>query len=424
MQPQPDPTSTKPDYLTIAQIIVSGLGLVLSLLGAFSMALFGIIGLTRASDPVSITPLFSTAWISLLAAGLAVPSLVYSVQRLSGRPARLPNIDGFRLANILILIWPLVLLLGNILSGQQQLAWLLLPPLQLLAVGIPVFWLVEIARHKLPLSSRQRGWGLVNFSVFITTPMLMLAEVLAMLVIFIFLVLWISSQPDLVNLLERLAQRVVNAPPNPEAVLEIVRPYLQNPLLIFGVLAIVAGLVPLIEELLKPLGVWALAGRQLSPAEGFVAGGLCGAAFGLVESLFYLSNPLGEGWALLAAGRAGTALLHTVTSALIGWALASAWQNGAYLRLGLTYMLAVFLHGLWNGLTILTGLGSALDTPPANLRLLTNLARIAPIGVAILGLGMFGVLWRSNYYLRRQPRLVGQTVEPSNEAQIAETPEI
>jgi hypothetical protein len=418
MQPQPDQPTSKRDYTTIAQVAVSGLGLALSLLAAFGAALFGVIGLTDNSGVASVFSLFSTAWIGLLVSALAAPSLVYSIQRLGARAPKLPDVRSFRLANILILIWPLILLLGNILSGQPRVSWLLLPPLQLLAIGIPVLWLVEIARRRLPWSSRQRGWGLVNFSIFITTPTLMFVEILALGVIFVLFAVWVNTQPELVRLLNRLVQRLVNAPSNPEAILEIVRPYLQNPLLIFGILAVVAGLVPLIEELFKPLAVWALAGRRLTPAEGFVAGVLCGAAFGLVESLFYLSNPLPGGWAGLAIGRTGTALLHITTSALIGWALANAWKNGAYLRLGLAYLLAVFLHGLWNALSIMSGLAGTLNNPPAALQPLTSLARVAPVGVAVLALLLFVVLWGSNSYLQRQPGLSPEAtlaVQPSAE---------
>lgn len=412
-QSLPDQPTAKPDYLSIAQLSVSGLGLVLSLVTALGMAIFGAINLIDGSNLTSITTLFSTLWISLLMAGLAVPSIVYSIRRLGGRSPALPEVRSFRLVSMLILVWPLILLLGNLVAGQPRLAWIFLPPLQLLAVGIPALWLVEITRHKLPVKSPQRGWGLVNFSIFITTQVLMVVEILALLVIFVLLGIWISSQPELMRLVERLAQRLVNAPASMDDVLEIIRPYLQNPLLIFGALAVVSGLIPLIEELLKPLALWMLAGRRLSPAEGFVAGGLCGAAFGLVESLFYLSNPFEEGWALLAVGRAGTVLLHTATSALVGWGMAYAWQKGAYLRLALSYLLAVFLHGLWNALSLVSGFSGA----PAGLQHSSGLVSFAPFGVAFLALLLLLLLWTGNGYLQKNP---GPTLEAAPTGLLAE----
>ncbi len=414
MQTSPNQPAARTDYMSIAQLTVSGLGLIFSLLAALGLAIFGVLALMDGTDLASTTSLFSTAWISLFLAVLAVPSVLFSIQRLGGRAPALPQVRSLRLVSLLILVWPLVLLLGEIVSRQPRLAWLLLPPLQLLAVGIPVWWLVEIIRHKLPLKSRQRGWGLVNFSVFITTPLLMFVEVLFMAGLLILFALWVNSQPELLSLLERLAQRLVNAPAEPEAVLKIIQPYLQNPLLVFGILGIVAGLVPLIEELLKPLAVWAVAGNRLSPAEGFVAGGLCGAAFGMVESLFYLSTPLGEGWAALAVGRAGTALLHIATTAIIGWAMAYAWQKAAYLKLALAYLLAVILHGLWNALSILYGLGGTMNDAAAGPQALWGLLRMAPFGVAFLALLLFAMLWGINNYLQRQPAMLGEapTTEP------------
>ena len=36
--------------------------------------------------------------------------------------------------------------------------------------------------------------------------------------------------------------------------------------------------------------------------------------------------------------------------------MASAWQKKSYFRLGLAYLAAVLVHGLWNGLLILAGI--------------------------------------------------------------------
>jgi biotin transporter BioY len=138
---------------------------------------------------------------------------------------------------------------------------------------------------------------------------------------------------------------------------------------------------------------------------------LCGAAFALIESLFYLSNPAGDGWAVLAGARAGTILLHITSTALVGWAMAAAWRDGNYWRLGLFYLLAVALHGLWNGMAVLSGLAAVLENPPANLRFLQLLARGAPDGIVLLGLLLFAILWGSNRYLHQREKEVVPTIE-------------
>lgn len=413
-------TQTRPQeyqLLTIAQLVVSGLGLVLALLAAGGLALFGLFGLFgRSTNLAEAVPLFSMAWISLLVGLLAVPSVIFSIQRLrsNGKPFRLSGVNGLRLSSMTLLLWPLVLFLGSVIARQNRLAWLLLPPLQLLAIGLPIFLFIEIARHRLPAGSFQRGWGLINFSVFITTPALMIVEVVVLVVLVIVFAVWANTQPVLLNQLQAMAQRLITSQGNPENILPLLAPWLRNPLVIFGSLALIAGLIPMIEELLKPLAVWALANHQLTPAEGFASGALCGASFALIESLLYLSNPTGESWAILAIGRAGTGLLHTTTTALMGWALASAWKKETYLQLGAAYLLASLLHGLWNGISILTGFSAAINNPPADLRFLLNAAKAGPFAIGGLVIVLFLLLWGSNRALSRsvEPVEVPENVGP------------
>ncbi len=389
--------------LTIAQLIVSSFGLISAVLGAGLLLILGLSALfSEVIDLASATSIFNMAWVSGLLAALALPSLVYSLRRMQGEAPRFPPPGRLRWASLLLMVWPLALAVGNQVAVQSSLAWLLLPPLYLLAVGLPIWWLVELARQQLPGGSRQRKWGVLNFSLLVTTPVVIVVEIAILGGLLILFAAWLSSRPDLVTQLEILAQRMLTSQPNPESILQLARPYLQNPLVIFGILAVLAGLVPLIEELLKPLALWALAGRRLTPAEGFAAGALCGGAFALLESLLSLAGPLQDSWAALAVARAGTGLLHITTTALVGWALAAAWQSGSYLRLGLAYLLAVGLHGLWNALSVLSAVGTLfLETPPDNLRFLTGFSQSASFSILFLGLLLFLLLAGGNRLLRK-----------------------
>jgi hypothetical protein len=403
--------------------VFSGLSVVFGLLAAGLLALAGIISIFSEADTAGgAVSLLGMAWIGVFAAGLAVPSLLNSLRQLLGRPLlpwfSLSPANGFRLSGLLLLVWPLVLLLGNLVSGSAQIAWLLLPPLQLLAVGIPTWWFIEMARSKLRVSNPGRSWGLVNFSVFFTTPLLILVETVGLVILLVGFGVWAGFQPQLLTELQNLADRLNTVQADPEALLQILGPYLRQPGVIFGVLVLVAGLVPLIEELIKPLGVWLLVGRRLSPAEGFVAGVLCGASFGLIESLFYLNSPAENTWAMLAVGRTGAILLHTVTTALVGWAMASAWsktderlpgsglqqapaQWSAYTRVGLAYLAAVILHGLWNGMAVLSSLPAITGRPTPG-ELLPGVSSLAPAGVVGLGALLLLLLWSINRRLRSQ----------------------
>ena len=142
MQTSPNQPAARIDYMSIAQLTVSGLGLIFSLLAALGLAIFGVLALMDGTDLASTTSLFSTAWISLFLAVLAVPSVLFSIQRLGGRAPALPQVRSLRLVSLLISS-AAGLLLGEIVSRQPSCPGCCYP-LQLLAVGIPVWWLVEI----------------------------------------------------------------------------------------------------------------------------------------------------------------------------------------------------------------------------------------------------------------------------------------
>jgi hypothetical protein len=390
---------------TIAQLIISGLGMVLSLFAAGILAIIGLISLASDNTVSTQAPsIFGLAWVALFVAALALPSLFYGYQRLSGRELRLALPDGYRVSTLLLLVWPVVLALGALIANTS-IAWLLLPPLLLLAVAIPLWWLVERARRKLPLNSPQRSWGLLSFSIFITTPIATVVEILVFIFIFIAFVIWISSRPDLAAQMEQLGRQIIQAQGSPEQILTILQPYVQNPLAVYGVLGLIAGLIPLIEELVKPLGVWLLAGRELTPARGFAAGAVCGGAFALLESLLSLTGPAGSGagWLGLVIARAGTGLLHITTTALVGWGIATALSaKRGWLRLILAYLAAAALHGIWNFYSLLFGLASLIQSPSGPLRLLMGLAPLAPVGMFVMIILLISLLLFGNRTLRRE----------------------
>jgi hypothetical protein len=86
----------------------------------------------------------------------------------------------------------------------------------------------------------------------------------------------------------------------------------------------------------------------------------------------------------------------------MGWALAQAWQNGAYFRLGLTYLIASGLHGLWNTLGVLYGLGALLEDAPDSLRGLTW--PVALVALVVLIFLLLLLLWGSNRQLQKELR--------------------
>lgn len=384
---------------SIGQLVLSGLGMMSSLTAAGALPLMGLIALAEGRfASKDVFPFFSLAWMAVVISLLLFPSLACALITLLGKsppPWKLPG--SLRLTSLLMVLWPLLLVIGDRLSVvSSSLYWIFFPPIQVLVLCIPLWWLVETGRRDLTCGNPQRNWGVVSFGLLITPTLIITVEIIALAIMGVVLLLWASSQPNLLEELHRVSQRLMNAQMNPSVIERIIRPYLQRPAVISMTLVIGAGLVPLIEELLKPLALWVLVRSRPSPSEGFVTGLLCGSVFALIESMGMLSTPTGSAWSGMVIGRLGTGLLHTVTTALVGWGLAVAWSMGKYLKLGTIFMISVALHGIWNTFGIFLGLAPFF----ASSNNFYNLGQIAPLALAVLAIFMFLILVGSNQRLR------------------------
>lgn len=382
--------------LALSLLAVSGLWL----LAAFA----GLAGLLQAfgGRPLEGVPMLQFAAATGASGLLVIPSAVYALNRLAGWDwlKRLPPLPELQ-PRVLVWALPLVLFLGWLVSQQPWVTLVALPPLHVLAVGLPIWWLYSLASRGLRLGSAQRKWGVLAGGLVLGPSLILLLELGALLVFVLIGLAALANRPELLAELERLAQTWQAAPPDPEEALQVLEPYLINPFVIGAAFIFGAGIVPLIEEALKPIGVWLLAGKNPLPATGFVAGALSGAGYAFFESLALTST--GQDWVYLMVVRIGTAIIHILTSALTGWALALAWREKRYLRLAAAYLLAVVIHGLWNGQTLANSLAALLAEQDA-LQAYPLIARVgpyAPAGLAVLTVGGFAVLLLSNRNLRR-----------------------
>ena len=376
---------------------------------SFAVALAGL-GLLQVYD--SSILVYETLPIFLISAGTALSSLLllpsawYALLRLIGRPVVEPGRLG-RVAQsltkpvLLLLAIILAVLLGDFVSRSARLDWVLLPPLHVLAVGLPVLLLAYLGYRGLPTGSLQRSWG-VFASGLVLGPLLTLgAELFAILVLLVLAGIYISMRPDLIQELVGLGEQLEQFRDAPERALPLVSPYLSQPAVIFTAFGFTAGIVPLIEELFKPVGVWLLAGRRLSAAEGFVSGVLSGAGFALFENLAFTST--GGEWTASVILRMGTGLLHILTAGLTGWALALAWSHRRYLRLVVIFFCAVLLHAVWNSLALVTtvsilSLPAQIDTQ--------SLASLAGVALLVITFVSFAILLGLNRALRKDQNLL------------------
>lgn len=350
----------------IAQLVVSIVSILSSIAGLFGVLVLLLLAPTIDSYTFSeIDQMRGILWILLLLVLLPIPSLGLSIRYLKGDKPSYVSPRLLLFASLFLLFVPLLILLGRWLSQTPVSGWLL-PLVNILLVGIPLVWYVQLGSRRLSPMTTKRQWGLSVFSVYITLPMIIFVEVIIVGIGIVFTGLWLLQQPEFAPLLQQLTGGSLLDPLSIELPSIDWLPLVQRPEVIGFAVAGISLVVPLIEEALKPAAMWVLFKRLLSPVEGFIAGLVCGASFGLIESLFSLGSMMGDDWAFTAVGRIGTGLLHTLTAGLNGWAIASAWQDGKHLRVAVTYFLTVLIHGVWNLFALFMGLsqlGSEFPLP-------------------------------------------------------------
>ena len=374
-----------------------------------SASLF-VAALIQLVDPVNGGPQIAASTL-MVAAGLAtsgvlaIPVAGYGLARLLKRAVPLPNkLPGWWRWFVLgsVGLFALALLIASLVGSIESIVWLILPPLHILGMGLPVMWLVWAGTRGLIQGPVQRTWGVFGAGLLMGPFLILIAETvlilfLAVLAFFVLLVV-VSTNPEIMTTLDRLAIQMQNVPNDPQQVLEVLGPTILRPELLLGSLFFVAVCVPLIEELIKPVGVWLLAGKNLTPRDGLVLGMLSGSGYALFENFLLGAAP--DAWATLAVVRTGTSVMHIFTAGLTGWALALAWRERRYFRLVLAYFLASLIHGLWNANAVLfsfTLLTLELNT---EFRLPIFWVGAAPLALTVLALGALGGLLFANRRFR------------------------
>ena len=122
-------------------------------------------------------------------------------------------------------------------------------------------------------------------------------------------------------------------------------------------LILVSVVAPLVEELLKPIGLLFVMKRLKTPYEGVLYGVACGMGFAMIENLLYELFILiwygSDAWTINAFVRGiGSTILHAVGPAAVGYGLAFANQMEKPVTkyVAIAYVFGVLMHGLWNGI--------------------------------------------------------------------------
>ena len=295
------------------------------------------------------------------------------------------------------------ILIGYQISGVKTVSWFFLPLLTIPAIVLPLLAILALGAQKLPFGTRWQSWNVLGLGMTLVPFVLFMLEVVVLIIIFVIVIAYIIAQPDLAFELQALSQQIMLLGPQSEAARDLLSPFLTRPGVITVALLYIAILVPALEEIFKPLGVWLLAGKLESPAQGFTLGALSGAGYALIETIGVSSQTVE--WASLLFSRIGTGLLHITTSALMGAAIVLAWRERRYLRLVGTYLLALTLHGLWNTFAILFTFSSLAEVFGQSGGLIT-LQPIMITGMSILAIGLLAILVLSNRKMRNTVQLM------------------
>lgn len=389
---------------SVWQLVLGVISLSLGLITAIALGVVILAGqLVDQAAPIDMTPVYYVAWITLAIGCTGIPSIVYSVKRLkkgyavTGSSPRLLLPASIALLLLAPLAWLTTLPFMSASPGFIKAV------VNLLFVCIPAWWIVELGRQGLPQVTRQKQWGLINFGVFVTMPVVILTEIVLLGAGVAVLIGWLARQPDLAPLLDQVKNLLILNPQRMDLLTGQLEPLLRSPVVIGSVFLTFSLLVPMVEELLKPLALWIFIKRRWSPAEGFIAGMLSGAAFAVVESLISLAAASSADWLTIAGGRAAAALLHIITAGFSGWALTSSWIDGKYARIGLTYLGVVLIHGTWNFLAVMVGLSAIPDS--VGLSPILSQSNIAPWVMAAMVVGLLAVLVIMNTKLKNVHRL-------------------
>jgi hypothetical protein len=398
--PDQTPAVNKFDWLNAAQFVFSLLaGLLYLGAAAFSSLVLPLTiptsELFNLNSQVLSLYLFSAGLG--FAALMTFPSIYYSGRKLmGGAPARE---GGWVLIARVSAVFPILIALGYLILTGPSWSRIFLPLVHALANGAAVIWILNLSLRKLPGRPPGRIWGFFSSGLTLIPLICFLIEILILFALGLMWMIVIQAQPELRLELLDLADQLQAGDLSPELIQGSLEGIFTLPGMILTGFAYLAIFVPLVEETLKPVLVWFLGSRRLSPREGFLLGAASGAGYALFENLTIGSSV--EIWTLVTLTRLGTVALHIFTTGLVGWGITSALTEKKYLRLGASFIAAVTIHGVWNGLNILTALAEMPSLADTLGNFGAYLTGFADLGLVILALGCLGGILRANSFFRR-----------------------
>jgi RsiW-degrading membrane proteinase PrsW (M82 family) len=386
---------------SILLLILSALGI---LFGGFIAGITLVDAYLFSTDNLSTTDILSITTTSLLSFSVCVlnlPTFIATIRNLKQKPSRHPLPILFKKANYLIVFWLFIILIGYFIS-QNETAVFLLAPLTIIAVSIPVFWLIEFARQGLPRSTKLREWGTLTIGITITPIIIIFVEMMVVAIIIVVVMIGLGFQTNLIDQITPFLENINLYQGGIGELEQILYDLMKNPIISAGIFLTIGLLAPLIEEIFKPMAIWFLLRRPLKEYEGFSLGLISGGAFALLESAGMVIRMNAQDWLPAVALRAATGVLHIGLSGLVGYGLTRSWNQKQYGK-GIVYVFsATLLHGGWNSVALLSGFSSTLTQSGPSFDT-SGVISILILGCMIaLFLGIITITLKINARLRRK----------------------
>jgi hypothetical protein len=395
-------TNSKLHIPSLLYLIFSGCGLLFTITVGVIVLLSSLVGVIGGETRDFLYPGFVASWTLIGVSVLLVPGIVYAILRLMNKPLPEKFVTKQKyLLFVFLGLWLPLLALGGVLSQKASGDWLLLPALTVFLIAIPLWIWIRLGNKGVQPEDKQATWSLLGVNMLITPAFVMVLEIIVIMMIALVGIIVIFISPSLTEEFMKIVQLLNSSGMNTVLIMRVIKPLIQNPWVIFSILGTMSVIIPIIEELCKPIWMWVFV-KKVDSSQGFLYGMFCGAAFALIESIGYMATPMDEAWTGLMIGRVGTGLLHVVTSGLVGWGLASAWHDKKYYRLAKAYFLAVFIHGLWNAIGLLMGFVEYLEPVTTLNLILTRVGSIAPFALFILSICMIIFLAIARHHLIRK----------------------
>jgi len=393
--------------LSVLLVILSTLGFLIGM---------GVIGNLLANEnqlhgdafnPISDLEKYSEYTIGFLALTICTINaftLVVSIRYLRNKNLRPLGYVKSAVIYAVMVLWFISLGLGYVAS-QSQRQYLLLGFVTTLSIWLPIWLLVNIARSGLLRSTRLRELGALTLGLTLSPVLIIFFETIFLYLFAILIFMYLGIRNPLSQQLLQLVNSLANSSGGLEGLGLLFFDLQKEPLILFAVFLILCVIVPLIEEILKPVAIWFLLKRPLYDHEGYALGLISGGAFALLESAGLAIQMKPAGWLRIVTLRAATGVLHIGLSGIVGFGLVRSKNRKEPLGIILFILAAAGLHGAWNFLSLYSGLSaiSAIENgvrSAPNMGIIISIALMVVLFVSVIIFNFF-----INRFIRRNNRM-------------------